>query len=97
MAEDTDKKNLEIEDSEAEKKDKDQDELETPAYLTQLDLSTEDKERLSKEFFLELDAIIKERKDAGFDERWDSFGNLYEGLLEENEDQQFKKASDIVV
>ncbi len=89
MAEDTDKKNLEIEDVKDEKKDKEQGELETPAYLTQLDLSIEDKERLSKEFFLELDAIIKERKDAGFDDKWDTLGNLYEGVLEENEDQQF--------
>lgn len=75
----------------AEPKDKDsQDEkMEMPAYFEPIDLSEDQKLRLSDEVFEEFDAIKKERETEGYDKDWRMLDNQYKGNLDENEDQQF--------
>lgn len=85
-----DKPEYKIEDAPKRTKEQEkQDELETPAYMTQIDLNNDGKKRLSKEFFLEYEAIDKEWKAEGVIEKLNSFDNQYEGKLQQNEGQQF--------
>lgn len=66
-----------------------QEELNIPAYMTQVDLTNPQKKRLSKEFFLEYDAIDSEWKKEGLIEKFDGLDAQYEGQLEQREDMQF--------
>ncbi len=69
--------------------DRTEEELETPAYLQQLDLNKTQKKRLSREFFLEHNAIEGEWQEAGMIKKMDSLDNQYEGKLDQIEGQQF--------
>jgi len=71
------------------KVEKKQEELETPAYMNQLDLSDDQKLRLQKELKKQFDGLKKAREAEGLDDFWTMLDNQYEGKLEDNTDQQF--------
>ena len=66
-----------------------QEELNIPSYMTQVDLSDDDKKRLSRDFFLEWEAIDKEWKKEGLIQKFDELDDQYEGNLHQIEGQQF--------
>lgn len=70
-------------------KDKEDEDYEIPAYMEQVDLSPEQKERLLKQIKTEFDAIKKERNDKNLEGKWRALDNQYEGHMEEDELRQF--------
>jgi len=82
-------KGLDYKITDAPELSKEQEERELPAYMEHLDLDDDDKKRLSKEVFLEYNAIKKEYDKEGYIDKWKSLDNQYEGKLAENANQLF--------
>ena len=70
-------------------KDKEEESEQIPKYMSQLDLDQKQKERITKEFWEEFEAIKRERADEKLESKWDMLDAQYEGVLEEDEHQQF--------
>lgn len=60
-----------------------------PKYFSELELSDEDRQRITKEIILEFEAIKRERDEAKLEEKWQGLDDQYEGNIEESEDRQF--------
>jgi len=73
----------------APKRSEEQEEMDTPAFMDQIELEEEDKKRLSKEVFLEYDAIVKEYEKEGLISKWKALENQYEGKMADNSNQLF--------
>lgn len=56
-----------------------------PEYKIHLTLSEAQQDRLIEDFFLEFDAIVKERQDLKLETKWKEMDRLYDGELNENE------------
>ncbi len=73
----------------APEKTQEQEEKETPAYFDNIDLSAEDKLRLSKGIFEEFDEIKSQYDKEGYINKWASLDNQYEGVMADNPNQLF--------
>lgn len=62
---------------------------ETPQYMQVIDLTEEQEERLLEASLREFKAIKEERQSLGLEERWMMLQNQYDGIMEQNQDQQF--------
>ena len=60
-----------------------------PIYMDPVTLNDEQKTRLQKEIFDEIDAIKEEREDEQLDPKLDALDRQYEGKLKEDEARQF--------
>lgn len=82
-------KDLKIERKELTPQDKKEKEQEIPKYMSLLELSKEDQDRIVEEICTELDEIEREEKEDKKPEYWEEMDNLYKGCLSDSEDQQF--------
>lgn len=71
----------------AQQKEENEDKL--PSFISQLELSEKQRKRITTEIIDEFTAIKKERDAEMVDKRLTLLLNQYEGLIEEDEDQQF--------
>ena len=80
---------LEIERLKITPQEKKEDEIGQPQYMSQRELTDEQKTRIVKEIFVEFDEIKKERNNDQLDAKWDELKNQYDGVVDENTDMQF--------
>lgn len=62
---------------------------ETPEYHQAIDLTEKQDDRLMEIAVREFEAIKQEREELGLEEKWRMYQNQYDGVMEENQDQQF--------
>jgi len=60
-----------------------------PEYRIQMKLVEEQKTRLTDSFFLEFDALKREREDLGLEKKWKERDSQYDGTLEPNKQMPF--------
>lgn len=62
---------------------------ETPQYQQEIVLDEKQTDRLMEAAIRDVAAIKQERQTLGLEERWAMLQNQYDGIMEENQDQQF--------
>jgi hypothetical protein len=67
----------------------DPDDAETPQYQQAIELTEDQTDRLLEAAICEFKAIKQERDELHLEERWMMLQNQYDGIMEENQDQQF--------
>jgi hypothetical protein len=67
----------------------DPDDPETPQYQQAIDLTKKQTDRLLEAAIREFKAIKQEREELHLEEKWMMLQNQYDGIMEQNQDQQF--------
>jgi hypothetical protein len=82
-------KNYTLEKEKKSAQDTKQEAMEVPVYMESISLTPQQKERLVKEIFLEIDEIKKERDEDKLEAKWKALDAQYEGKLEEDDRRMF--------
>lgn len=62
---------------------------ETPQYMQVIELDDKQTDRLMEAAIRELNAMKEERTKLGLETKWTALQNQYDGIMEQNQDQQF--------